>query len=132
MIRLFLLSFPLLVFGLGSALAQVKDVAKASAQASQVVLKNLSGEKITQARVQTKQGHVWNIGEDGLKDNQATQVAIPARDCIASVEVALANGRNMQSKDLNSCNETQIVVDADRISIPQQAVPGAQQHGTPR
>jgi len=67
----------------------------------------------------------------GLTSNQATQVTVPARECVDSVEVALKNGRKMQAGDLNACNETQIVVGTDHISIPQQAIPGAQQRGTP-
>ena len=123
-----------LVVGLGPALAQVRNMPNATtaAAASQVVLKNLSGETITQARVRTKQGHAWEMSAGGLTSNQATQVTVPARECVDSVEVALESGRKMRASDLNACNETQIVVGTDRISIPHQAIPGAQQRGTPR
>jgi len=49
-----------LLVGLGPALAQVRNMPNATTapDASQIVLKNLSGETITQARVRTKQGHV--------------------------------------------------------------------------
>ena len=126
-------SLGILVVGLGPALAQVRNMPNATtaATASQIVLKNLSGETISQARVQTKQGHVWDMSTGGLTSEQATQVAVPARECIDSVDVALENGRKMQASNLNSCDETQIVVSTDRIFIPQQAVPGAQQRGTP-
>ena len=123
----------ILVIGLGPALAQVRNMPNATtaATASQIVLKNLSGETISQARVRTRQGHVWDMSAGGLTSNQATQVAVPARECVDSVEVALKNGRKMQAGDLNACNETQIVVGTDHISIPHQAIPGAQQRGTP-
>jgi hypothetical protein len=122
-----------LVAGLGPALAQVRNMPNATtaAAASQIVLKNLSGETITQARVQTTQGHAWDMGAGGLTSNQATQVAVPARECIDSVEVALESGRKLRAGGLNACNETQIVVGTDHISIPHQAIPGAQQRGTP-
>jgi hypothetical protein len=126
-------SLGVLVVGLGPAVAQVRNMPNATtaAAASQVVLKNLSGETVTQARVRTKQGHAWEMSAGGLTSNQATQVAVPARECVDSVEVALESGRKMRASDLNACNETQIVVGTDHISIPHQAIPGAQQRGTP-
>lgn len=126
-------SLGILAIGLGPALAQVRNMPNATtaAAASQIVLKNLSGETITQARVRTKQGHVWDMSAGGLTSNQATQVTVPARECIDSVEVALENGRKMQASDLNACDETQIVVSTERIFIPQQAIPGARQRGAP-
>jgi hypothetical protein len=126
-------SLGVLLAGLGPALAQVRNMPNATtaAAASQVVLKNLSGETVTQARVRTTQGHVWDMSAGGLTSNQATQVTVPARECVDSVEVALENGRTMRASDLNACNERQIVVSADRIFIPRQAIPGAQQRGTP-
>jgi hypothetical protein len=136
MVRLLPLSgcyLGVLVLSLGPALAQVRNMPNATtaAAASQIVLKNLSGETVTQARVRTTQGHAWDMSAGGLTSNQATQVTVPARECIDSVEVALENGRKMRASDLNACNETQIVVSTDRIFIPHQAIPGAQQRGTP-
>jgi hypothetical protein len=125
----------ILVIGLGPARAQTRDVPNATTAetASQIALKNLSGEAITRARIRTKQGHEWDMSAGGgLANNQATQVVVPARECIDSVEVLLKSGRKMQASNLNSCNETQVVVSNDSISIPQQAIPGAQERGTPR
>ncbi len=96
-----------------------------------ITLQNLTGEKITQAHVQTTDGRVWNIGHGAIEDNHASEVIVPARDCLASVTVQLDNGRTLQSTELHSCNSTKVVVRKDAISIPQEAVPGAQQHGTP-
>jgi hypothetical protein len=110
------------------------DMPNATTQpdASQIVLQNRSGANIVQGRVQTTDGKVWNLGSGGLASNQAAQVAVPARDCIANIAVELEGGRRLQSTGLHSCNSTKIVVEKDRIDIPQEAVPGAKQHGTPR
>src|SRR5690348_5733174 len=57
----------ILVIGLGPALAQTRDVPNATTAetASQIALKNLSGETITQARIRTKQGHEWDMSAGG-------------------------------------------------------------------
>ncbi len=113
------------------ALAFAVPNATTQQDASQLVLKNLSGAEIAQARVQTTDGQVWNLGQ-GLAQNHATQIVIPPRDCIANIAVQLKNGRKLQEAGLHACNQTQIVVRPDGITIPQQAIPGAQQRGTPR
>ncbi len=110
------------------------DMPNATTQpdASQIVLQNRSGANITQGRVQTTDGKVWNLGSGGLASNQAVQVAVPARECIANIAVELEGGHRLQSVGLHSCNSTKIVVEKDAITIPQEAVPGAKEHGTPR
>ncbi len=101
-------------------------------QSRAITMQNLSGAKITQAQVQTTpDGRVWNIGQGAIEDNHASEVIVPAHDCLANIRVQLDNGRMLQSTELHSCNSTKIVVGKDAINIPHEAVPGAQQHGTP-
>jgi hypothetical protein len=97
-----------------------------------ITMRNLSGSKITQAQVQTTpDGRVWDIGHGAIGTNEASEVIVPARDCLANVKVKLDNGRMLQSTELHSCSSTKIVVGKDAITTPQEAVPGAKQHGTP-
>lgn len=101
-------------------------------QSRAISIRNLSGAKITQAHVQTSpDGRVWDIGHGAIETNQASEVVVPAHDCLANVKVQLDDGRTLQSTELHSCNSTKIVVQKDAITIPQEAVPGAKQHGTP-
>lgn len=43
----------------------------------------------------------------------------------------MLDGRTLSADGLHSCNRSQIVVGKENITIPQIAVPGAKQHGTP-
>ncbi len=122
-----------LLLGVASpALASNMPNATTQQDASQIVVKNMSGANIAEARVQTTDGKVWSLGSGGLASNQAAQIAVPARDCITSVAVELKDGRKLNADGLHACNETQIVVQKDHIDLPQQAIPGGQQRGTPR
>jgi hypothetical protein len=101
-------------------------------QSRAISIRNLSGAKITQAHVQTSpDGRVWDIGHGAIETNQASEVIVPAHDCLANIKVQLDNGRMLQSNELHSCNSTKIVVGKDAITVPQEAVPGGKQHGTP-
>jgi hypothetical protein len=99
--------------------------------ARSITVQNSSGSRITQAHVQTTDGRTWNIGHGGVGTNESAQVVVPARDCIANVSAELSGGRKLQAVGLHSCHNSQIVVRENRIEIPQIAVPGAKQHGTP-
>ncbi len=96
-----------------------------------IALQNWSTTEVTQARVQTTDGRVWNLAHGGVSRDEGSQVIVPAHDCIANITVTLRDGRTLQLAGLHACNNTEIVVRNDRITIPQQAVPGAKQHGTP-
>ena len=96
-----------------------------------ITIQNRSGTEISQAHVQTSDGRIWDIGHGSVGTNDASQVVVPARDCLANITVELKGGRKLQAVGLHSCNNTKIVVQKDRIELPQEAVPGGQQHGTP-
>jgi hypothetical protein len=96
-----------------------------------IAIQNWGSANITQALVKTTDGKVWNLGQGEVGRNQASEIIVPARDCIAAVSVTFKDGRHLQADHLHACDNTQIVVRDDRISIPQQAVPGARQHATP-
>lgn len=100
--------------------------------ARSISLQNKSDSEITQARVQTSDGHVWNLAHGGVPQNHGSDIVVPARDCIATISVELKSGRKLQAAGLNACDNTQIIVGKNDITIPQLAVPGAKQHGTPR
>ncbi|HJS87424.1 MAG TPA: hypothetical protein VJ779_18375 [Acetobacteraceae bacterium] len=101
-------------------------------RARAITMQNRSGTRIAQAQVQTTpDGHVWNIGQGGIGTNEASEVIVPARDCIADIRVQLDGGRVLHEAGLHSCSSTKIVVWQDHINIPEEAVPGAKQHGTP-
>jgi len=97
-----------------------------------ITMQNRAGTRITQAQVQTTpDGRVWDIGHGGIGTNEASEVVVPARDCIADIRVTLDGGRVLHAAGLHSCGSTKIVVRKEGINIPQEAVPGAKQHGTP-
>ncbi|MBV8613897.1 MAG: hypothetical protein JOY66_09020 [Acetobacteraceae bacterium] len=97
-----------------------------------ITLQNYTGTQITQAKVQTSpDGREWQIAQGGISPNEAKEVIVPAHDCLTNVWVQLDGGRVLQSTEMHSCNSTKIVVRKDAITIPQEAVPGAKQHGTP-
>lgn len=96
-----------------------------------ISIHNLSGQDVESARVQTTDGKVWNLSEGAIPTNGARELIVPAQDCIANVTVQLKNGQTLTGHGLHECRNTQIVVNKDSVSIPQQAVPGGQQHGTP-
>ncbi len=123
----------LLAFAAPAIAENVPNAANLSTQqdARAITIQNHSGTKITQAHVQTTDGRVWDIGHGSVGTNEASEVIVPARDCLASVTVRLENGRKLESTALHSCNSTKIVVEKDAINIPQEAVPGAAEHGTP-
>lgn len=96
-----------------------------------IALANHSGTEITAAHVQTTDGKTWNLAPGGVNSNSGMSIVVPARDCIANVSVTLKDGRTLSANGLHSCNRSEIVVDKYKITIPQIAVPGAKQHGTP-
>lgn len=115
------------------ALAAKPNAANLATQqdARSITIQNKSGDRIAQARVQTTDGKTWHIGHGGIGTNQSAEVVVPARDCIANVWAELKGGRKLQAVGLHSCDRSEIVVRENRIEIPQIAVPGAKQHGTP-
>lgn len=123
----------LLAFSAPAFAADPPNAANLATQqaARSITVQNSSGSRITQAQVQTTDGRTWNIGHGGIGTNAAAQVVVPARDCIANVSAELSGGRKLQAAGLHSCHNTQIVIRENRIEIPQIAVPGAKQHGTP-
>ena len=96
-----------------------------------ITIQNRSGTRISQARVQTTDGRVWDIGKDGVGTNESAEVVVPARDCLANVSAQLKGGRELQAVGLHSCGSTKIVVWKNRIDIPHEAIPGAKQYNTP-
>jgi len=96
-----------------------------------IAIQNWSSQTVVAARVQTTDGKIWNLAKGEISSNQAKEVVVPARDCIANITVKLQNGHTLSDNGLHECSNTKIVVRDEGISIPQQAVPGAQQHGTP-
>lgn len=96
-----------------------------------IALANHSGTEITAAHVQTTDGKTWNLAQGGVGSRSGMSIVVPERDCIANVSVTLKGGRRLSADGLHSCNRSEIVVDKYKITIPQIAVPGAKQHGTP-
>lgn len=94
-------------------------------------LLNRSGSGIERATVQTTDGRTWSLAPGGVPSRGGAHIIVPEGNCIADVSVTLANGRTLRAAGLHSCNRSEIVVRADKITIPQIAVPGAKQHGTP-
>ena len=96
-----------------------------------IAIENWSGQPITTARVQTTDGHVWTLAKGTIPQNQAKEIVVPAHDCIAGLHITLKDGRTFADTGLHECQNTQIVVRANRVTIPWQAVPGGKQHNTP-
>jgi hypothetical protein len=97
-----------------------------------IAIQNWTSSEITVAKVQTvPDGKTWELAHGGIPRNEASEIVVPARDCIANVWVKLKDGRVLQLAGLHDCRDTQIAVRNERIWIPQLAVPGAKQHGTP-
>ena len=96
-----------------------------------IAVQNWSSHDVTQAQIQTTDGKVWDLAKGSIPVNQAAEVLVPARDCIANVRARFKNGRTLELAKLHECRNTQVVIRNEGLSIPQQAVPGAQQHGTP-
>lgn len=96
-----------------------------------IAIHNLANQTVTTARVQTTDGKIWDIAKGSIPPNQAKEIIVPAQDCIAEIDVTLKNGRTLSQTGLNACRNTQIEVRDNRVMIPQPAVPGGQQHGTP-
>ncbi|MEO8715476.1 MAG: hypothetical protein ABI369_10720 [Acetobacteraceae bacterium] len=96
-----------------------------------ITIQNRSGTRISQAHVQTTDGRVWDIGKGGVGTNESAEVVVPARDCLANVSARLKGGRELQAVGLHSCDSTKIVVWKNRIAIPHEAIPGAEQYNTP-
>lgn len=94
-------------------------------------LQNWSTHTIVSAKVQTSDGRMWNLAKNRIAENQGAEVIVPAQDCIANVTVKLDNGRTLDDHGLHACHSTHIVVRNNNVSIAREAVPGAQQHGTP-
>ena len=101
-----------------------------------IAVQNWSSHDVTLAQIQTTDGKVWDLaqgrGKGSIPVNQAAEVLVPARDCIANVRVRFNDGRTLQLAELHECHDTQVVIRNEGLSIPNQAVPGAQQHATPR
>ncbi len=110
--------------------ANSADLATQQAMRS-IAIQNWSSNDITKAHVQTTDGKVWELGKGGVSRNEAAEIIVPARDCIANVIVTMKNGHDLQLNGLHDCKDTQIVVRNDQISIPEQAIPGAKQKNTP-
>ncbi len=127
----------LAILPLTGALAAQGDVPNAANLSTQqasrsIALENRSGTDITQANVQTTDGKTWNLAKGGgVSGSHGADIVVPARDCIANVSVTLKNGQTLRANGLNACNNSQIVVNKDGISIPQIAIPGAKQKATP-
>jgi len=96
-----------------------------------IAVQNWSSHQVTVAQVQTTDGKVWHLAKGSIPVDQAAEIVVPARDCIADVRVQFQDRRVLALHGLRDCRDTQIVVRNEGLSIPQQAVPGAQQHGTP-
>lgn len=96
-----------------------------------IAIQNWSAHQVQQADIGTTDGRVWHLAKGAIPVDQASEVLVPGGDCIVHVQVRFQNGRTMQLNNLHDCNQTQIVVRDGGLSIPQQAVPGAKQHGTP-
>ncbi len=96
-----------------------------------IAIHNLSGQDVESARVQTTDGKVWNLSRGSIPPNQARELIVPARDCIANVAVRLKNGQTLAGRGLHECRNTEIVVHADSVSIPRRAVPGGSSTGRP-
>ena len=88
-------------------------------------------QAVTAAQVQTTDGETWDLAKGVIPRNQAKEIIVPVQDYITAVRVTLKNGQTLSENGLNACRNTEIVVQDDRVTIPQQAVPGGQQHGTP-
>jgi len=96
-----------------------------------ISIHNLARQAVTAAQVQTTDGKTWDLGKGVIPRNQAKEIIVPVQHCITAVHVTLKNGQRLSQNGLNACRNTEIVVQDDRVMIPQQAVPGGQQHGTP-
>lgn len=96
-----------------------------------IAIQNWSAHPVQQADIRTTDGRVWHLAKGSIPVDQAAEVLVPGGDCIVDVQVRFQDGRTMQMNNLHDCHETQIVVRDGGLSIPQQAVPGAKQHGTP-
>lgn len=97
-----------------------------------IAIQNWTSGAITHAEVQTTpDGRTWNLANGHIPKNEAAEVAVPARDCIANVRVKLQNGHVLQLAGLHDCKDTQIAVRDEKIWIPKLAIPGAKQHATP-
>ncbi len=96
-----------------------------------IAIQNWSSSKVDKAEIQTTDGRVWRLAKGGIPRNEAHDVAVPVPGCIANVSVTMQSGRQFQLVGLHDCSDTQIVVRNTGLSIPQMAVPGAKQHGTP-
>jgi hypothetical protein len=97
-----------------------------------ISIQNLAHQPVTVAQVETTDGRSWDLAKGSIPQNQAKEIIVPAQDCITAISVRLKNGRALSQTGLNDCRNTLIVVRDDRVTIPQIAVPGGQQHGTPR
>jgi hypothetical protein len=95
-----------------------------------IAVQNWSSHDVTEVQVQTTDGKVWDLAKGSIPSDQAAEILVPARDCIANVRVRFNNGRMLQLTELHACRNTQVVIRNEGLSIPQQAVPGAQQHAT--
>jgi len=96
-----------------------------------IAIENWSGQPITAARVKTTDGRVWTLAKGAIPQNQAQEIVVPAHDCIGGLAITLKDGRSLIDTGLHECQNTQIVVRANRVTIPRQAVPGGKQHNTP-
>lgn len=96
-----------------------------------IAIQNWSAHQVQQADIRTTDGRVWHLAKNSIPVDQAAEVLVPGGDCIVGVQVRFKDGRTMQLKNLHECHQTQIVVRDAGLSIPQQAVPGGKQHGTP-
>jgi hypothetical protein len=100
-------------------------------QRRQIGIQNWSSENITSAELRTTKGHTYQLGNGKVSRNEAGAVLVPAHDCIAGISIKLQNGKTFSRNGLNDCHDDKIMVRNSGISLPQLAVPGAKQHGTP-
>lgn len=100
-------------------------------QSRSIAVQNWSSKAVTTAQVQTTDGKTWNLAKGSIQVDQAKEVIVPAQDCITNIQVKFADGRSLNKAGLHECHNTQIVIRDDGLTIPQQAVPGGQQHATP-
>ena len=100
-------------------------------QRRQIGIQNWSGANIISAEIHTSNGHTYKLGNGKVSRNEAAAVTVPAHDCITGISIKLQNGKTLSQNGLNDCQADKIMVRDSGISVPQLAVPGAKQHGTP-
>ena len=101
-------------------------------QARSISLQNLSSATVTEASATMTDGKTHALSQGPVRPRQAREIVVPRDECLADVNVRLDNGRSLNSRPGHDCRATRIVVSDNGVQFISSAVPGAQQHGTPR